>query len=86
MGRTVPTYRNILENIVSEWQEFRRALRKEDREVFDRLMEKARMHASAASYEARVDPTESMFISILLEQEKEIGELRKKVEELKKEK
>ncbi len=82
MGRTVPTYRNILENIVSEWQEFRRALRKEDREVFDRLMEKARMHASAASYEARVDPTESMFISILLEQEKEIGELRKKVEEL----
>ncbi len=86
MGRTVPTYRNILENIVSEWQEFRRALRKEDREVFDRLMEKVRMHASAASYEARVDPTESMFISILLEQEKEIGELRKKVEELKKEK
>ncbi len=86
MGRTVPTYRNILENIVSEWQEFRRALRKEDREVFDRLMEKARMHASAASYEARVDPTESMFISILLEQEKEIGELRKKVEELNKEK
>jgi hypothetical protein len=86
LGRTVPTYRNILENLVSEWQEFRRALRKEDREAFDRLMEKARMHASAASYEARIDPVESMFMSILLEQEKEIGELRKKIEELEKEK
>jgi len=86
LGRTVPTYRNILENLVPEWQEFRRALRKEDREAFDRLMEKARMHASAASYEARVDPVESMFMSILLEQEKEIGELRKKIAELEMEK
>ena len=86
MGRTVPTYRNILENLVSEWQGFRRALRKEDREAFDRLMEKARMHANAASYEARVDPVESMFMSILLEQEKEIGELRKKIAELEMEK
>ena len=84
MGRTVPTYRNILENMVSEWQEFRKAFRKEDREAFDRLMEKARMHASAASYDARIDPTESMFMSILLEQEKEIGDLRKKIEKIEK--
>jgi hypothetical protein len=86
LGRTVPTYRNILENLILEWQGFQRALRKEDREAFDRLMEKARMHASAASYEARIDPAESMFMSILLEQEKEIRELRKKIEELEKEK
>lgn len=84
MGRTVPTYRNILENFVLEWQEFRKAFRKEDREAFDRLMEKARMHASAASYDARIDPTESMFMSILLEQEKEIGDLRKKIEKIEK--
>ena len=86
MGRTIPTYRNILENLVNEWQGFRKALRKEDREAFDRLIEKARMHASAASYEARTDPVESMFMSILLEQEKEIGELRKKIEEMEMEK
>lgn len=86
MGRTIPTYRNILENLVNEWQGFRKALRKEDREAFDRLIEKARMHASAASYEARTDPVESMFMSILLEQEKEIGKLRKKIEEMEMEK
>lgn len=86
MGRTIPTYRNILENLVNEWHGFRKALRKEDREAFDRLIEKARLHASAASYEARTDPVESMFMSILLEQEKEIGKLRKKIEEMEMEK
>ncbi len=44
------------------------------------------MHASAASYDARVDPVESLFMSILVEQEKEIEALRKKIEELEKEK
>jgi hypothetical protein len=84
LGRTVPTYRNVLENLIREWQEFKRALRKEDREAFDRLIEKARMHASAASYETRLDPMESMFMSILLEQEKEIQELKEKIKETKK--
>jgi hypothetical protein len=84
LGRTVPTYRNVLENLIKEWQEFKRALRKEDREAFDRLIEKARMHASAASYETRLDPMESMFMSILLEQEKEIQELKEKIKETKK--
>lgn len=82
VGRTVPTYRTVLENLVEEWQGFRRALRREDQEAFDRLMEKARMHASAASYAARTDPMESLIISILLEQEKELVELKKKIAEL----
>ena len=84
MGRTVPTYRQVLETMVDEWQGFKKALRKEDRAAFDRLMEKARLHASAASYDARVDPVESIIMSILLEQEKELGELRKKIEEIEK--
>lgn len=59
MGRTLPTYRQILEEIISEWGKYRKALRKEDREAFDMLIEKARKHASAASYEARLNPIES---------------------------
>jgi hypothetical protein len=86
MGRTVPTYRKILETMTDEWQGFKKALRKEDRAAFDSVMEKARKHASAASYAARVDPVESLFMSILIEQEKEIETLRKKVEDLEKEK
>jgi hypothetical protein len=86
VGRAVRSYRTVLEGMIDEWQGFRKALRKEDREAFDRLMDRARTHASAASYDTRVDPVESLFMSILLEQEKEIEELRKKLEALEKEK
>jgi hypothetical protein len=37
---------------------------------------------SAAGYDPRLDPMESVVMSILVELEKEIEELRKKVEEL----
>jgi predicted CopG family antitoxin len=72
MGRTVPTYRLHLESILNDWMDYRRALREKDREVFDRLLNKARQHASAASYAAHLDPTDLAFLSILLETEKEI--------------
>ena len=58
-GRTVPTYRLALEAMAQQWNDFRRALRKGDREAFDELMNKARMHASAATYAISMDPTES---------------------------
>ncbi|HDS44902.1 MAG TPA: hypothetical protein ENN68_02200 [Methanomicrobia archaeon] len=82
MGRTVRTYRTVLEELIADWERFRKALRKEDREAFDRLMAKARTHASAASYDARVDPSESLFMSILVELERELEALRAKVAEL----
>jgi hypothetical protein len=78
MGRTIPTYRQILENIVDNWHHFRLALRKNERKIFDQLIEKARKHAGAASYETRMDPMDSFFFSILLEQEKDIEKLKKR--------
>jgi hypothetical protein len=71
LDRTVPAYRNILENLVNEWQGFKKALRKEDREAVARLMAKARLHSDAAGYDVRTSPAESVFMSILLEQERE---------------
>ncbi len=72
MGRTIPTYRLHLESILNDWTDYRRALREKDREAFDRLLNKARQHASAASYCAHMDPTDLAFLSILLETEKDI--------------
>jgi len=71
MGRTIPTYRRHLESILNDWMDYRRALREKDREAFDRLLTKARQHASAASYCAHMDPTVLALLSILLEMEKE---------------
>ncbi len=83
MGRTLPTYRMILEQVIKRWDNFRRALRRGDREAFDRMMNKARLHSSASIFNIQIDPSESMLMSILLEQEKEIDELKGKVREVK---
>lgn len=72
MGRTVPTYRLHLESILNDWMDYRRALREKDREAFDRVVSKARQHASAASYCAHMDPTVLAILSVLLEMEKEM--------------
>lgn len=72
MGRTIPTYRLHLESILNDWTDYRRALREKDWKAFDRLLNKARQHGSAASYCAHIDPTVLAILSILLETEKEI--------------
>jgi len=81
MGRTVPTYRQTLESIIRGWGDFRRALGREDREAFDRMVDRARRHSAAASYAAFYDPLEGVLLSILLEQEKEIAEMRREIRE-----
>ncbi len=77
MGRTVPTYRLHTESIINEWMDYRRALREKDRKVFDELMYKARLHASAGSYTAHLDSVATMFLSILLELQKEVQNMKK---------
>jgi hypothetical protein len=76
MGRTVPTYRMTLESIIQSWADYRRALPKDDRDAFDAMTNRARMHASASTYAAFSDPVEGVLLSILLEQEKDIRRLK----------
>src|SRR5207244_12296214 len=77
MGRTIPTYRLHLESILNDWMDYRRALREKDRETFDRVITKARQHASAASYCAHMDPTILAILSVLLEMERELETLKR---------
>lgn len=79
MGRTVPTYRMALESMAQQWSYFRRALRKDDREAFDALVNRARMHASASTYAISLDPTEAALLSMLLEHEKELREMKRRL-------
>ena len=77
MGRTVLTYRAILEEAIRDWDGFRRALRKDDLLAFDGMMRKARTHASASGFNPMADTADTIFISILLEHEKELEELKR---------
>jgi hypothetical protein len=72
-----------LEAMAQQWNDFRRALRKEDREAFDSLLNNARVHASASTYAISLDPVESALLSMLLEHEKELLALKRKLDERK---
>ncbi len=76
MGRTVPSFRMLLEEIIVELSVFRRALRGEDKVAFDSLMNKARNHASSCTVAPTLDPMDAVFLSILIELQKEINSLR----------
>lgn len=84
MGRTVASYRQALENEIKKWNAFRKALRAEDREAFDQMMSECRLHASAGSMATRPFLLEAMFMSILLEQQKALQEIKKKIDAIEK--
>jgi hypothetical protein len=80
MERTDLPFNQILEQEIQEWKKFRRALRKEDQQFLDGLFEKARLHVEAGVFASRPWPFETILISILLEQEKALVELRSRIE------
>jgi len=84
LGRTVASYREALENEIKKWAGFRKALRAEDREAFDQMMNECRLHASAGSMATRPFLFEAMLMSILLEQQKALQEIKKKLDAIEK--
>ncbi len=60
------SFNQILEQEILEWNKFRRALRKEDQQVFDQLFEKSRLHVEAGSKASRPWAFETILISVLL--------------------
>jgi hypothetical protein len=79
MGRTILPFSRVLEQETQEWRKFRRGLRKEDQQFLDRLFEEARLHVQAGVYASRPWPFETILISILLEHEKALADLRSKI-------
>ena len=80
MGRTNPTFRNILEAHKSRWSDYRRALRRQDKPHFDQMFEYADAHADAAGYLNHNDPMEPVLVSMVLEQEKRLAALESRLE------
>jgi hypothetical protein len=80
LGRTAPTYRLLIEQMMAEWGPYRRALRTVDRATFDAMVNHARERASAGSNLADLDPTVPILLSILLAHETELSRLRRAVE------
>jgi hypothetical protein len=80
MGRTVLSYTQKILALESEWSKFRRALRREDQELFDELFCFAKYHSAPASYFSTPNPMEPIFMAILVELLKEIRRLRSELQ------
>lgn len=80
MGRTLPTFRALLDRLELEWSDYRRALTEAEQRRWDALWQQARRHASASTNAAPLNPLEAVLLSMLLEHEKRLVELENRGE------
>lgn len=72
-----------VEDEIRRWSGFAKALRKEDKEAFDAVMDACRSYASAASNSTKPILFEPMMMSIVLSQQIRLERLQKEVDNLK---
>ena len=80
LAKTVESYKMDLESEISRWNGFVRALRKDDREAFEAMMDLSRGYASEAGNVTNPILFEPLVMSILLAQQKRILALQKELE------
>ena len=78
MGRTIPSWRMVVEDELSRLKRFREFLRSEDKEVFDDLLNQCRLYASYAGSMASPVKEVPLMLSMLFGQHKRLMELEKR--------
>ncbi len=82
MGRTVPSFRNVLAEEKAEWRPFRNALGKKDRKEFDEIWDIPRLYLSACSNSVQLVPLQPIVMSILFHHYKELKKCMEDVKQL----
>ncbi|MFY3739809.1 MAG: hypothetical protein HMLIMOIP_000228 [Candidatus Nitrosomirales archaeon] len=82
MGRTIPSFRMLLNAEIARWREFRSKLSKEDRKAFDELMNSSKLHSSAASCSLRTNVFEALCMAIILDRQKTLENIASKLESI----
>jgi len=82
MGRTLATFTQLIEQETASWRSFRRALRREDQAVLDKLFQAAKYHMAAGSYASKASPFETMLVAMLIESSKINALLEQRVQRL----
>ena len=72
-----------LEDEIRRWNGFAKALRREDREAFETLMDACRSYASAGSNAVQPILFEPMMLSMLVSQQVQLQRLRKELDDTK---
>ena len=79
MGRTIPSWRIVVEAEIAKLKKFQEFLRTEDKLVFHDLLDQSKLYAPYASTLASPVKEVPLLISIQFGQHKKIVELEKKV-------
>jgi hypothetical protein len=82
MGRTVPSFRVVLEMEKADWKPFRNALDKSERKSFDEMWDISRLYIPACSNSVQLVPLHPIIMSILFHHYKELNECIKEVEHI----
>jgi len=80
MGRTIPSYRIMLEEELRKWKRFQDVLRIEDCAIFGDMMDLCRRYASEAGNLASPSKVEPMILSILFAHHKALMKLQEKIQ------
>ena len=79
MGRTIPSWRIVLDEELTRLARFKQFLRPEERNVFDDLVAQCRLYASAAGVLASPVKEIPLLMSMIFAQHKRLMELEKHI-------
>lgn len=79
MGRTIPSWRTVVEGETERLKKFRDSLRLEDRAIFEDLLNQCKLHASAASSLASPVKEFPLLLSMLFAHHKKLTELERRL-------
>jgi hypothetical protein len=82
MGKTLPPFSHLLETERRRWASFKKMLPKADQGIFDRLFDCAKLHIQAGVMVSRPWPFETIVMAIFLEQQKQLEQAQRLIEEL----
>ena len=81
MGRTIPSWRIVVEQKIVELSRFKQFLRPEDRAVFDDLLTQCKLYAAGGGVFASPVKEMSLLFWMIFAQHKRLVELEKRVNE-----
>ena len=81
MGRTIPSWRMVVEDEVEKLKRFQESLRQEDKAIFEDMLNQCKLLASAASVMASPIKQIPLILSILFAHHKKLIQLEKRFEE-----
>jgi hypothetical protein len=79
MGRTIPSWRMVVEAETEKLKKFRDSLRQEDKLIFEDLLNQCRLYASAAGSLASPVKEIPLILSMLFAHHKKLVELEKRL-------